>query len=679
MISFSREFLKNLFYHPLFWLGLAIKILLICYMSDIFLDRFFVPFLKYFIVNFSNPYKYFAENNQWDIFPYPALMLYIMTLPGYFLSKIGVDGSFIYRIPLFFADFVLLLVLSSWLRTKIRNVLLYYWLSPVLLYINYIHGQLDVIPISLLFISLYFLFKKYHLAASSFLAMAIATKTSVLIVLPLYLIYLYQEDGDLLKILKQLLIIIAVTLGFNLQFIDSNHYLKMVYANAEQNKLFAAVIPFHHLNLSLYIIPLAYLLLLMKAISMKVPNRNIYVMFLGIAFGSLTLFIPPQHGWYYWLLPFLGYFYMKANLQEGMLFFMLQIAYFCYFAVIPDSDISLKIYGFDSKFILNLAFTVLQSLLLLNCIWVYSKGIRLFKQQKFISKPFLIGIGGNSGAGKTTISDSLMAVFSKNHTSVIKGDDVHKWERGDEKWQKFTHLDPKANNIHQELRYLKALKTGSAIKRSMYNHSTGKFDRKTRIHSGKTIIYEGLHPFYIKAIRDVFDLRVYIKPDEDLYVHWKVLRDITKRGYSKEQVLQQIKKRQKDYEKYIAVQEKFADIVISIHTKEKIKKIGDNKIKPKIYLEIRFANNIDITDLLNILGSQKNLKIEHNYDEEDSQTLIIDGVVTGEFVEHAANQLVITDLEEIGINYSQWQGDYVGVMQLFLVYCILYMVKNNHE
>ena len=61
----------------------------------------------------------------------------------------------------------------------------------------------------------------------------------------------------------------------------------------------------------------------------------------------------------------------------------------------------------------------------------------------------LINISGASGVGKTTISTIISLILSEPYSNVLNicGDDLHKWERGDENWDKYTHLNPKDNNL----------------------------------------------------------------------------------------------------------------------------------------------------------------------------------------------------------------------------------------
>ena len=89
----------------------------------------------------------------------------------------------------------------------------------------------------------------------------------------------------------------------------------------------------------------------------------------------------------------------------------------------------------------------------------YKYGIKsnsIYKKQTNLS----VGIGGDSGAGKSRLLLSLKHILG-NKLLAIEGDAEHKWERNDLNWEKFTHLDPKANYIHKTSRSHQSIKTQS--------------------------------------------------------------------------------------------------------------------------------------------------------------------------------------------------------------------------
>ena len=176
----------------LFWAGLLLKLALsICFAST-FLRDLFAPFANYFIESgFQDPYNYFIQNGKGIEFPYPPLMLWLFSVPRMLvwplfpgsMDAFSAVDSLVYRIPLLLADITILLVLMRWLKNYTRQVLVWYWLSPVLIYINYFHGQLDVIPMALMIASLYFLFKSNWVLAFVLIGLAIGCKTNMVLVM----------------------------------------------------------------------------------------------------------------------------------------------------------------------------------------------------------------------------------------------------------------------------------------------------------------------------------------------------------------------------------------------------------------------------------------------------------------------------------------------------------------
>ena len=64
-------------------------------------------------------------------------------------------------------------------------------------------------------------------------------------------------------------------------------------------------------------------------------------------------------------------------------------------------------------------------------------------------------------------------------------------------------------------------------------------------------------------MRDTYDVRVFLDPPEDLRRKWKVQRDCSRRGYTTDQVLDELDRREADAEAFIRPQRRHADIVIS--------------------------------------------------------------------------------------------------------------------
>lgn len=174
----------------------------------------------------------------------------------------------------------------------------------------------------------------------------------------------------------------------------------------------------------------------------------------------------------------------------------------------------------------------------------------------------LFCISGSSGVGKTTISKIIQSVLGSKDCVCLSGDDLHKWERGNPVWKTMTHLNPDANDLELGYEHLRQLKEGSTIERRLYNHDTGKFDNPVTVESKPYIIYEGLHALYHKPTLEISDLNIYVDTDDELKVEWKIKRDTKKRGYSQAEVIDTMRRRATDEEKFIKTQKHNADIVI---------------------------------------------------------------------------------------------------------------------
>jgi phosphoribulokinase len=68
--------------------------------------------------------------------------------------------------------------------------------------------------------------------------------------------------------------------------------------------------------------------------------------------------------------------------------------------------------------------------------------------------------------------------------------------------------------------------------------------------------------YHSEAMRDCFDIRVFLDPPESLRRRWKVLRDCSRRGYTTNQVLDELDRREPDSEQFIRPQRHHADMVV---------------------------------------------------------------------------------------------------------------------
>ncbi|MHB8613127.1 MAG: phosphoribulokinase [Candidatus Dormibacteraceae bacterium] len=180
-------------------------------------------------------------------------------------------------------------------------------------------------------------------------------------------------------------------------------------------------------------------------------------------------------------------------------------------------------------------------------------------------RPIFVGIGGDSGAGKTTVTSAFFGLFGADRITSICLDDYHSLDRRQRGLVGLTALDPRANNFAVMEEQVWSLKRGHAIQKPVYDHSNGSLTGPELVEPREVVIMQGLHPFLIPGVRHAFDFRVWLDPEPELRLQWKLQRDIAKRGYTKEQVLSELEVRRPDVEAYIEPQRQHADMVVRFY------------------------------------------------------------------------------------------------------------------
>lgn len=221
----------------------------------------------------------------------------------------------------------------------------------------------------------------------------------------------------------------------------------------------------------------------------------------------------------------------------------------------------------------------------------------------------VFAIAGDSGSGKTTLGNILKQYFSNSF--MLECDRYHKWERGDDNWKKFTHLNPEANYITKMSDDIFDLKIGKSIYHVNYDHSSGRFTEKQEIESSDNLIVCGLHSLLGKN-DGVYNLKIFVDTDTKLKLLWKIKRDVLERGYTREKVLEQISARSGEYEKYILPQRESSDLIINFTTDEIIE-IDNLESDPVMKLNIFIQKKYPLLEIISYF-SKKNIKfrIESN-------------------------------------------------------------------
>lgn len=177
-------------------------------------------------------------------------------------------------------------------------------------------------------------------------------------------------------------------------------------------------------------------------------------------------------------------------------------------------------------------------------------------------RPVMLAIAGDSAAGKTTLTRGLVQCLGAERMTAVCVDDYHRYDRAERAGKPFTALHPDCNHIDVMEQHLQLLSMGEPILKPVYDHATGELVRPELVEPRDFVIVEGLLPLHTRLARACFDITVYLDPPEPLRHSWKVRRDCDKRGYSPEQVMAELARREPESAAYIRPQRKYADIVV---------------------------------------------------------------------------------------------------------------------
>jgi len=301
-----------------------------------------------------------------------------------------------------------------------------------------------------------------------------------------------------------------------------------------------------------------------------------------------------------------------------------------------------------------------------------------------INRPIILGIVGDSATGKTTISQGIAEILGADRCTVICVDDYHKFNRQQRAQQQISALDPKGNYIDIFEQHLALMRRGEPVLKPVYNHERGELGVPEYIQPKEFVICEGLLGYATRKARDCFDVKIFLDPQEDLRVKWKIHRDTHKRGYSREEVRDSLEKRRGDSPAFIEPQRVFADMVIRFHEEGKARKGDDQHLNVDLILRPTLPH----PDLSPLLGGAErgelHLELARDRDGKPVDVLEINGALRDDQAEKMEDLLwsLVPEAGHLRSHVGAFESDDgrstshpLALTQLLVAY---HMVKAEH-
>ena len=181
-------------------------------------------------------------------------------------------------------------------------------------------------------------------------------------------------------------------------------------------------------------------------------------------------------------------------------------------------------------------------------------------------KPYVIGIAGGSGSGKSTFASRLKETFPTQVSLVscdnyyIPHDDLSLEERA-----KLNYDAPEALEFDLMVQHLEQLKNGQAALCPVYDFTLHTRSQSvTKIEPRPIILIDGILIFHDEALRECMDLKIYVETDADERILRRAKRDMQERGRDLDGVIDQYLSTVKPmHNTYVEPTKVFADIILN--------------------------------------------------------------------------------------------------------------------
>ncbi|MBA3638127.1 MAG: uridine kinase [Acidobacteria bacterium] len=157
-------------------------------------------------------------------------------------------------------------------------------------------------------------------------------------------------------------------------------------------------------------------------------------------------------------------------------------------------------------------------------------------------KPFVIGVAGGSGSGKTTVVSQIVKSLGDDQVSLLEHDKYYR-DRGDLRLEERAALNydhPDSLETDLLVQHVKALRAGSPVDVPLYDFARhAREEGTTTVLPRRAIIVEGILIFADPDLRKLLDVKVFVDADDDTRFIRRLQRDLSERGRTVSSVIDQ--------------------------------------------------------------------------------------------------------------------------------------------
>lgn len=182
------------------------------------------------------------------------------------------------------------------------------------------------------------------------------------------------------------------------------------------------------------------------------------------------------------------------------------------------------------------------------------------------NKCLVIGVAGGSGSGKTTLCEKIFEAMGAENMTYIQHDKYYRdlSEMTLEQRAKVNFDHPDSLETELLVKHVKMLKKKKAVMVPEYDFATHSRIKETVLATPKPVLLvEGLLIFADPALAELFDVKIFVKTDDDIRIIRRIRRDVMDRGRDLDSVVQQYMATVRPmHAKYVEPSKEFADMII---------------------------------------------------------------------------------------------------------------------
>ncbi|NGM74846.1 uridine kinase [Sphingobacterium sp. SGL-16] len=157
-----------------------------------------------------------------------------------------------------------------------------------------------------------------------------------------------------------------------------------------------------------------------------------------------------------------------------------------------------------------------------------------------MDKPYVIGIAGSSGSGKTFFLKSFLNHFAESDITLISQDDYYipANTKTQEENRLYNFDLPTAIDRDAFYKDIKDLFDGKTIFKEEYTFNNPNIKpQMLEIKPAPILIVEGLFIFHYTEVNDLLDYKIFLDANEDVALERRLKRDLLERGYDHDDVM----------------------------------------------------------------------------------------------------------------------------------------------